>query len=132
MVSVAQRLEHLTVDQGVEGSNPSVHPTKARTGQGETPSRSRAFAFLTRKGQEVRQEQENVLTVNERIDGGLIAAGQTTVVSGTVANSVRAAGQAVLIDPNAKIGTDLVVFGYSLENRPGSRVGRDLRGVRVV
>lgn len=26
VVSVAQRLERLTVDQEVEGSNPSVHP----------------------------------------------------------------------------------------------------------
>src|SRR5579875_2601380 len=28
VVSVAQRLEHLTVDQGVAGSNPAVHPRK--------------------------------------------------------------------------------------------------------
>src|SRR5262245_44602399 len=65
------------------------------------------------------------LTLNGTVEGNLIAAGQSVIINGTVGDSARVAAQAVLVDSKAKIGRDLVFFGYSLETRNGSAITRD-------
>ncbi len=64
--------------------------------------------------------------VNGSIEGGLMAAAQTVIVNGTVGGSARIAAQAVAVGPGAMIARDLIVFGFSLETRPGSTIGRDV------
>jgi cytoskeletal protein CcmA (bactofilin family) len=66
------------------------------------------------------------ITVNGTIEGSLIAAAQTLILNGTVRDTARLAGQAVVLEPPARVGRDLVVFAYSVENRAGSAVGRDV------
>jgi cytoskeletal protein CcmA (bactofilin family) len=66
-----------------------------------------------------------IVTINGTIEGGLIAVAQTLIINGTVRDTARVAAQAIVLDPQARIGRDLMVGAYSLETRPGSAVGRD-------
>jgi hypothetical protein len=67
-----------------------------------------------------------IITVNGTIDVGLIGAAQTIIVNGTVRDSARLAAQAIALERQARLGRDLVAFAYSVENRAGSTVGRDV------
>lgn len=66
------------------------------------------------------------ITVNGAINGDLIAAGQTIVVNGAVSDDARIAGSVLFLGEKAKIGSDLIGAGYSLEARQGSVVGQDV------
>jgi cytoskeletal protein CcmA (bactofilin family)/F0F1-type ATP synthase assembly protein I len=66
------------------------------------------------------------ITINGTINGDLIAAGQTIIVNGAVTDDARIAGSVLFIGENAKIGSDLVSAGYSLETRAGSSIGQDV------
>jgi cytoskeletal protein CcmA (bactofilin family) len=66
------------------------------------------------------------VTVNGTVDGDLFAAAQSVVVNGTVDGSARVAAQAILLEDATQIGGDLLAFAFSVEQRPGSTVGRDV------
>jgi cytoskeletal protein CcmA (bactofilin family) len=66
------------------------------------------------------------VTINGKVDGDLMAAAQTVAVNGEVTGSIRMAGSVLLVGEKARIGTDLVSAGYSLESKPGSTIGQDL------
>jgi hypothetical protein len=68
----------------------------------------------------------NALTLNGTVDGSVIGAGQSVVINGVVRDSARLAGQAVVLGSNSRIGRDVLFGGYSLEQKPGSVVGRDI------
>lgn len=67
-----------------------------------------------------------IVTVNGTVNGDLITAAQTVVVNGTVTGNIRMAGSVMFVGEKAKIGSDLLGAGYSLEMRKGSTVGRDV------
>ncbi len=67
-----------------------------------------------------------IVTVNGTVNGDLITAAQTVVVNGTVTGNIRMAGSVLFVGEKAKIGTDLVAAGYSLEVRKGATIGRDV------
>ncbi len=67
-----------------------------------------------------------IVTVNGTINGDLITAAQTVVVNGTVTGNIRMAGSVLFVGEQAKIGSDLVSAGGSLEVRKGSTIGRDV------
>jgi hypothetical protein len=56
-----------------------------------------------------------IITVNGTIEGGLIAAAQTIIINGAVPDSERLAAQAIVLEPQARVGRDLVAFAYSVE-----------------
>lgn len=66
------------------------------------------------------------ITVNGVIEGDLIAAGQAVIINGEVQDDARIAGAALVIGEKAKIGSDLVGAGASLETVNGSSIGQDL------
>ncbi len=47
-------------------------------------------------------------------------------MNGTVRDTARVAAQAVVLQPQARVGRDLLAFAYSVEGQPGSVVGRDV------
>ncbi len=67
-----------------------------------------------------------MVTINGTVNGDLIAGAQTVVVNGTVTGNIRMAGSVLFVGEKAKIGSDIVSAGYSLEVRKGSAIGRDL------
>ena len=66
------------------------------------------------------------ITINGKVDGDLMAAAQSVVVNGEVTGSIRMAGSILLVGEKARIGTDVVSAGYSLESKQGSSIGQDL------
>lgn len=68
----------------------------------------------------------STITINGTINGDLISAGQTVIINGTVTDDARIAGSVLFVGENAKIGSDLVSAGYSLETRAGSTIGQDV------
>jgi len=66
------------------------------------------------------------VTINGKVNGDLMAAAQTVAVNGEVTGSIRMAGSILQVGEKARIGTDIVSAGYSLENKPGSSIGQDL------
>ena len=66
------------------------------------------------------------VTINGKVDGDLMTAAQTVAVNGEVTGSIRMAGSILFVGDKASIGGDIVGAGYSLEGRPGSKVGQDL------
>ena len=66
------------------------------------------------------------VTINGKVDGDLMTAAQTVAVNGEVTGSIRMAGSILLVGEKASIGGDIVGAGYSLEGKPGSKIGQDL------
>jgi cytoskeletal protein CcmA (bactofilin family) len=66
------------------------------------------------------------ITINGTVEGDLVAAAQTIIINGTVANSARLGCSILYVGEKASIGNDLLAGAYSLEARPGSKVGRDV------
>ncbi len=70
----------------------------------------------------------STITINGTVNGDVMAAGQTVVINGTVADDARIAGSVLYVGDKAKIGSDLLGAGYSLETRQDSTVGQDVVG----
>jgi len=66
------------------------------------------------------------VTINGTIEGDLMAAGQAVIINGKVLDDTRIAGMTLFLGESASIGDDLFGAGYSLEARPGSKVGGSL------
>jgi cytoskeletal protein CcmA (bactofilin family) len=66
------------------------------------------------------------IVINGSIQSNLTAAAQSIVINGTVRGSVRVAGQAVMIGGTSTVGRDLLFGGYSLEQKAGTTIGRDV------
>lgn len=56
------------------------------------------------------------------VEGDLIAAAQAIVITGEVTDDVRIAGMTLKLGPEARIGDDVFVAGFSFESEAGSRV----------
>jgi hypothetical protein len=65
------------------------------------------------------------LTINGSVDGDLLAAGQTIVVNGQLADDVRLAAASVQFGPNARIVDDALVGASSIEQQAGGTIGGD-------
>ncbi len=66
------------------------------------------------------------ITVNGTVNGDLMAAGQAVVINGTVADDARIAVAGLQVGDQARIGSDLVAAGASLELKDGSAVDGDV------
>ncbi len=66
------------------------------------------------------------ITINGTVEGDLIAVGQDIIINGTVQDDARIAGAALFVGENAKIGSDIIGVGASLETHKGSTIGQDV------
>jgi hypothetical protein len=66
------------------------------------------------------------ITINGTVEGDLIAAGQEVIVNGVIQDDARIAGAVLFLGEKAKVGSDIVGAGASLETRKGSSIGQDL------
>lgn len=66
------------------------------------------------------------ITINGTVEGDVIAAGQAVIINGSVGDDLRMAGQALILDTRARVASDAIAAGFSLENKAGSTVGGDL------
>ncbi len=64
--------------------------------------------------------------INGTVEGDLWAGGQTIEINGTVMGDAHIGATAVSLGEDAVIGEDLLAFGYSLHNKSGSQVGKEL------
>lgn len=66
------------------------------------------------------------ITINGTVEGDVIAAGQAVIINGSVGDDLRMAGQALILDTKARVASDAIAAGFSLENKAGSTVVGDL------
>lgn len=66
------------------------------------------------------------LVVNGTIEGDLLFAAQTIIINGTINDDARIAAQVITLGSNARIGSDLLAAGFSVETPSGSTVSGDL------
>lgn len=66
------------------------------------------------------------ITINGTVEGDLIAAGQTIIINGTVMDDARIFGAALQVGEGAKVGSDLIAMGASVETKAGGTTGGDL------
>ncbi|MCA9926505.1 MAG: hypothetical protein KC419_26065 [Anaerolineales bacterium] len=66
------------------------------------------------------------ILINGTVDGDLWAGGQMVEINGTITGDAHIGATAVTLSEGAEIGEDLVAFGYSLHNKAGSLVGKEL------
>jgi cytoskeletal protein CcmA (bactofilin family) len=66
------------------------------------------------------------LVVNGTIEGDVLFAAQTIIINGTINDDARIAAQVITLGSNARIGSDALAAGFSIENQNGSTVGGDL------
>lgn len=65
------------------------------------------------------------IVINGKVEGDLNFGAQTIIVNGTVGDDARLGAQAILIGDKAKIGSDLLAAGSSIEIKAGSTVSGD-------
>ncbi|MBI5650626.1 MAG: polymer-forming cytoskeletal protein [Chloroflexi bacterium] len=65
------------------------------------------------------------LVVNGTIEGDVLFGAQTIIINGAINDDARIAAQVITLGPNARIGSDLLAAGFSIENQVGSTVGGD-------
>jgi cytoskeletal protein CcmA (bactofilin family) len=66
------------------------------------------------------------ITINGTVEGDITVAGRDITINGNAGDDVRLAGAAVVLGPDAWIGDDVLVAGYSLDMQAGSGVAGDL------
>lgn len=66
------------------------------------------------------------ITINGTVAFDVNAAAQTLTINGKVGNSVRLAGQAITFGEKAEVTRSLLSAAFSLETKPGARIGNDL------
>jgi cytoskeletal protein CcmA (bactofilin family) len=66
------------------------------------------------------------ITVNGKVEGDVMAAGQAVYFNGIVDDDVRAAGAVLILGPNAAIGDDALLGGFSIEAQRGATIAGDL------
>lgn len=66
------------------------------------------------------------ILINGTVEGDVLAGGQTIEINGSVNGDVRVGGTAVILGENAVVGEDMLAFGYSIHNKPGSQVGQEM------
>jgi cytoskeletal protein CcmA (bactofilin family) len=66
------------------------------------------------------------VTINGTVEGDLFGAAQVITIRGTVNDDARIAGQVVMLDSNARVGSDVLAASYSLEQKSGSTAGGDM------
>ena len=60
------------------------------------------------------------------VTGDILVGAQGVVINGTVEGDARVAGAVISVGAGAKIGEDLIAFGYGIEVAEGATVGHDL------
>lgn len=78
----------------------------------------------TVKGDAIAMAQRVI--VNGTVEGNLEAAAASVTVNGRVGRNVRAVGYAVNLGPQARVGKDTLVGGWSLITAPGSVIQGDV------
>lgn len=66
------------------------------------------------------------IIINGTVEGDLIAAGKEVIINGTVQDDARIAGAVLFVGENAKVGSDIIGAGASLEAKKGSTIGQDV------
>lgn len=66
------------------------------------------------------------IVINGVVEGDLMGMAQSIVISGEVQDDVRGMAAVVTVQPQARIGDDLIAMGYSLETQAGSEIGGNL------
>ncbi len=66
------------------------------------------------------------IIINGTVEGDLIAAGKEVIINGTVQDDARIAGAILFVGENAKVGSDIIGAGASLEAQKGSSIGQDV------
>ncbi|MGH2524044.1 MAG: hypothetical protein ACRDH2_16175, partial [Anaerolineales bacterium] len=65
------------------------------------------------------------VVINGTVNGSLVMGGQSVTLNGRVAGSVYSSGASITFGPNASVGRNTFVAGYSFEMESGSAVARD-------
>ncbi len=65
------------------------------------------------------------VVINGTVDGSLVVGGQSVTINGRVTGSVYGAGASITFGPEASVGRNVFLAGYSLGAKNGSVVGRD-------
>lgn len=66
------------------------------------------------------------ITINGTVAFDVNAAAQTLTVNGKVGSDARLAGQAITFGENSQVTRSLLSAAFSLETKPGARIGNDL------
>lgn len=66
------------------------------------------------------------LTINGTVGYDVNAAAQTLTINGKVGSTARLAGQTITFSENAEAARSLLAAAFSLETKPGARIGNDL------
>ncbi len=66
------------------------------------------------------------IVINGTVEGDLWAGGQSVEINGTVLGDARIGATAIALSEGAVIGEDLLAFGYSLHNKSGSLVEKEM------
>lgn len=66
------------------------------------------------------------ITINGTVENDVNAAAQTLTINGKVGSDARLAGQAIILGEKADIARSTLAAAFSLETKPGSRIGNDV------